>query len=363
MATDSGFNRPSLQTILARLRADLNGQLRAGDARVPRTMPYVIATVLSGTVHLIYGAIAFLARQLFPDTATGTYLVRHAKWRGVQAKVATTATDGAAAFTGTAGAVVPSGTQWQRQDGVLYVTTAPVTLDGSGNGNAPIVCTKVGAAGNVALGVQLTAVSPVTAVTSTATVSTEATLGTDDEPTEDLRARLLAWMAAPPQGGSFADWQRWPKDTPGVAVRNVWVTPWGAGPGTMVVRFSVNGTGAGQIPSGGQVSAVHAYLDTVRPAQSILTVVAPTPQPVTFDLHVEPDTSDVRAAVEAALQQLLADAAGPDVTIPNSVIRNAIADADGETSHVVVAINGGDPLAPLVGAAGALPYLDTVNWS
>ena len=362
MATDSGFSRPTLATIIDRIKADLNANLRNGDARIARTLPYVMAVVLAGAVHLLYGTLSYLSRQLFPDTADGPYLVRHAKWRGVAPKLATVATDGTVGITGTNGSTLAAGAQLRRTDGVLYVTTEAATIAG-GVAVVPAACTTPGAAGNAETGTALAFVSPAAGIASAAAVADPFTLGADDEATEDLRTRLLEFMAAPPQGGSLADWRNWTKATPGVSVRNVWVTPWAAGPGTIVVRFSVNGTGVDQIPSGGQVAAVLAYLDTVRPAQSILYVAAPTGQPVTMTMHVEPDTTEVRESVTAALTQLFADAAGPGVTIPNSVVRNAISDADGETSHTLVDIDGGDPLAPIVGGATSLPYLSTVTWS
>jgi len=66
-------------------------------------------------------------------------------------------------------------------------------------------------------------------------------------------------------------------------------------------------------------------------------VLAPEQVPVTYKLRLSPDTSAVRAAVQAQLRDLHNREAGLGDTLLQSHIREAISSAAGEYDHQLIA--------------------------
>ncbi len=64
-------------------------------------------------------------------------------------------------------------------------------------------------------------------------------------------------------------------------------------------------------------------------------MLPPVQKPVTYQLSLTPDTSAVRAAVEAQLRDLHNREAGLGDTLLISHIREAISSATGESDHVL----------------------------
>ncbi|BBN53140.1 hypothetical protein TRE132_12650 [Pseudomonas chlororaphis subsp. aurantiaca] len=87
------------------------------------------------------------------------------------------------------------------------------------------------------------------------------------------------------------------------------------------------------IPNAEQLAEVKAYIEPLRPVTAELHVLAPQQSPVTYSLRLSPDTSAVRAAVEAQLRDLHNREAGLGDTLLISHIREAISSAAGENDH------------------------------
>lgn len=349
------YNRPALADLVTRIRADLLSRLSTDDV-LRRSDPEVLARVLAGVAHGLYGYIEWIFGQLIYDTAESDILDRWASiWLPVPRKAAASAT-GSVSFTVTAGAVVPAGTVLQALDGVQYQTTADATGTAP-TYTAPVAAVVPAAAGNRAAGQTLTLVAPIAGVQSGA-VAGALSGGADVETDDALRARLVARIQNPPQGGSVADYVGWATSVAGVT--RAWVSADEQGPGTVVVRFvrDNDGTGAAIIPDAGEVATVQAYIDPLRPVTAVVTVAAPTPLTVNYALSVTPDTPAVRAAVQAELADLHVREAIPGGTLYLSHIHAAISAAAGEVNHVLTA-----PAADVVPSIGAIPVLGTVTFS
>lgn len=357
----SSFVRPTLAELIDRVSSDLSARLPGKDSRVRRSVLWVLARVFAGAVHLVWGFLAWIARQILPDTADGGPLRRHAAIWGLT-PIAATYAQGKVTFTGVNGSAIPLGAIVQRTDGAEFIVQADATIAG-GTVDATVKASAAGSAGNCAAGTILSLASPVAGVNSAGTVKTapdDVAGGLDDETDEALRTRLLDYIAARPQGGSAADYDIWTREVAGVA--RAFVSPLELGPGTVVVRFSVTGTGAAQIPGPAKVTEVQAHLDTVRPVTAAVTAMAPVGLAVPMTIHVNPNTAEVRAAVQAELDALFTREAEPGGTIPNSHIREAISRAPGEDSHTISAIGGGGGTADVVQAATELAYLGVITW-
>lgn len=347
------FSRPDLPTLINRAEADIETRLPGADARLRRSNLNVLARVHSGAAHGLYGYLEWLARQVIIDTADGDMLERHASIWGVERKAASPAV-GNITVTGTNGAIVPADSTLARSDGAQYSTDAEATIAG---GTATIAVTAVdgGQAGNAAAASMLSFDTPIAGVSATATVGAGAlTGGADIETDNDLRARLLARIQAPPHGGAQHDYIAWALEVPGVT--RAWVYPAELGLGTITVRF-VRDDDASPIPDAGEVAAVQAYIDALRPVTADLTVVAPVAVPLNFTIDIVPDTAAIRAAIEAELRDLLLRAAEPGATILLSHIREAISLATGENDHILTT-----PAANVTHAIGEMATFGAITW-
>lgn len=345
------YSRPTLTALVASVRADILSRLLQDDV-LRRSDAEVYARVMAGLAHGLYGFIDWLSRQVVYDTAEAEILERWASIWGVTRKAAVVAT-GTASFTGALGAVVPQGALVQALDGQQYITTAAANMTGAPVAIA-VQAVVAGDAGNRAAGQQLTLVATIAGVQTSAT-SAALSGGADLETDDALRARLLARVQNPPQGGAAVDYVAWALQVAGVT--RAWVYPQELGPGTVTLRFVRDGDAGGLIPDAGEVATVQAYLDALRPVTAQLTVVAPAAVPLNFTIGVTPNTAAVKAAVQAELQDLLLREATPGGTILLSHIRAAISAATGETNYNMTA-----PVADVVSATGSMSTFGAITW-
>lgn len=345
------FQRPTIKTIADRIQADISAKLQGLTQGLLRSVIAVLARAYAGAVHGLYGNLAWLAKQILPDTADAEILERHAAIRGLT-RLAAQAATGNVTLTGNDGGFVPAGTELQRSDGVRFSTDADATI-AAGTATAAVTAVDAAADGDTGAGAALTFVSPVADVDTTATVAAGGLIGGgDSESDEELRARLLQLWRDPPQGGSNADYVAWAREISGVS--DVWVAGEEMGDGTVTVRFLQGGV----LPVAGEITAVSDHIETKRPITAEVFVVAPieVALDVTFT-SLTPNTAAVQAAVQAELQDLTERERAPGVTILLSHIREAISRATGETDHVISA-----PAADVTHAAGEIPKLGTVTF-
>ncbi len=359
---DTGFERPTLAQLVTRVGQDLENRVAGLDTRFRGTWSWALTRVVAAGAYLLHQHLAWIARQVLPDTAEAASLDRHAAIWGLTRRGAGRAV-GNVTVAGTSGSEIPAGAILRRQDGVEYRVTADGagTLGGGGTLTVEVEAVEPGDAGNAAEGVVLTFVSPIAGVTSATTVLAPGIAdGVDAETDDALRTRILARIASPPQGGSEADYIAWAREVAGVD--QVWVAPGAEGAGTVRVRFSMevetDDDDLDRIPGSAKVDEVQAYLDEVAPVTATVYVAAPAAQAVDFEVSVFPDTAEVQAAVEAELKALLRRAGGPGLTINNSVIRAAISAAEGEQHHTLVS-----PAGDIVSSASQLPVMGTVTFS
>lgn len=347
------YARPSLSDLIEQLVRDLESRLPGADARLARSVLDVLARVDAGALYSLYGYVDFVSRQVIPDSAEAEYLERWAGVWGIARKPAAAAT-GKVAFTGAVGAVIPAGTVLGRSDGTQFALSADCTLI-TGSGSGTVTAALAGLASNTAAGATLTMVNPVAGVTSAATVGVAGlTGGSDIESDDDLRSRLLQRIQQPPMGGSKTDYVTWALKVPGVT--RVWVYAGWQGLGTVGLTFVKDGQ-ASIIPGGADVTAVQAAIDLVRPVTAAVTVFAPTAVPLNLTIHLNPDSTALRSAVQAQLAALISREAVPGGTLYLSHIRQVVANAVGNGDSVISA-----PAADVTVAAGQMTTLGAITW-
>lgn len=346
------FVRPSLSQLVDRARGDIAARLPGADAALRHSVLDVLARTHAGAAAGLYGYLSFIEQQLLPDTAEGEYLARHAGIWGVRRKPAIAATASVTA-TGVDGAAVPAGTELQRSDGARYrVSTAAVIAAGSAALSVEAV--DPGLAGTPAAGAALVFASPVAGVNAQALVAAVTAAGSDEEADDALLARLLDRIQRPPQGGTANDYVQWALAQPGVT--RAWATANWMGPGTVGLTFVMDGR-SNILPLAGDVAAVQAALDLLRPVTAELYVFAPVAQPIDFTIRALPDTPATRAAITAELDDFFAREAEPGGTIWTSRVGEAISLAAGEFRHVVES-----PAQDMTAGAGQLPVRGVVSF-
>lgn len=348
------LERPTLKTIIERIATDIESRIEGTDARLRRANLTVLGRALAGAAHGLYGFTVRHGEQYIITSATDIFLDRWAAIWGITRKLPGTAT-GVATFTGLAGTVIPEGTAINRADSTEYVTQSAHTLSASGTADIAIQASDYGVGGNCDAGTTLTIAAQVAGLDATATVTSDAVSGgSDAESDDDLRDRLLARIQNPPQGGAITDYEQWALSV--TDVTRAWVYPGRMGGGTVGIMFVCDNL-EDIIPTASKVAEVQAYIETVRPVTADVYVFAPAHYPVDFTLHVEPDTTAVRSAVEAELRDLFTRESAPEATIYKSHYDEAISTAEGETDHLVSVPEGN-----IIPPTGTIPILGSITW-
>lgn len=349
------FNRPPLQSLIDRAIADITSRLPGADALVRRSNLYVLSRVHAGAMHELYGELDWLSRQALPDICDDDVLLRWASvFLTVPQKAATFAV-GQTTFNGTNGSIIVAGTLLQRGDGVEYTANAD-TVVAAGVAAVNVTAVVAGAAGNAAVNTQLSLVSPIAGVNAAGSVAAGGLAnGFDIELIASVRARLLTRLRQAPQAGTGADYENWALEVSGVT--RAWCLPRYYGTRTIGLCFVTDGAAGGLIPSGATVTAVQAYIDSVRPVTADATAFAPVADLLNFTIALTPNTPVVQAAVQAELADLLSREAVPGGTLLLSHIRQSISVATGETDHVLSV-----PAANVVSAAGHIATLGAFTW-
>jgi uncharacterized phage protein gp47/JayE len=348
------FPRPDLAALIDRAASDIETRLPGVDARLRRSNLNVLARVHAGAAHGLYGYLDWLSRQVIYDTAEQDILERWTGIWGISRKAAAPA-KGNLNFTGTNGAVIPAGTLLQRSDNAQFTTDAEATIV-VGTATVAITAQAAGQSGNTAANAKLTLASVISGVNTQATVATGGlTQGAEIEADDDLRARFLARIRQPPHGGASFDYVTWALEVAGVT--RAWVYSLELGAGTVTVRF-VRDDDASIIPDAGEVAAVQAYIDALRPVTADVTVVAPVAVALNFSIQlVTATTQAVKDAVTAELTDLLRREAEPGGTILISHIREAVSIAAGEYDHVLTV-----PAANVTHTVGQIATMGTITW-
>ena len=368
MADQISWSTPTLAELIARAQADLNARLGTTLANLRGTREWALAHVIAGGIYGLYGFASDRATALMPDLATGDDLDRHADLWGLT-RISAEKASGNVLMNGD-GSTVPAGTELQREDGVRYTVdtdTAVTTLT-----PVPVTAVEAGSDGNAPYGTALYLVTPIAGIESTAVVTgTDGLSGGADEETDDeLRARILQKIQETPQGGAEADYVAWALAAPGGNAARVWVESWGQGAGSVVVRFATEQTDPNDPtsiePSTAEITAVQDYLDDTsrRPVTARVYVYGIDADPIPMTIALTPDTAEVRSAVESALDAMFLREGEPGGTIANSVVRAAISNAVGESSHVLSDLDGdGTGLSDVTVDDDQVPVRGTITWA
>lgn len=359
------FTRPTLKTIVDRIKADFKAGLGL-QTILRRSFLDVFAKAFGAASHSLHGHIDYaINKKFFPDTGDEATVIKWGTLYNLPRNEATFA-QLTIEFAGTTGGTVVAGSILKRADGVQYELDADVTVAAASTAQGTMTAVEAGSNGNIDDGSTVSLQSPVAGVESEAEVISTVIEADDLEPIEDYRVRVLERMQKPPSGGTVADFIAFAKTVTGVT--RVWVLPDHLGEGTVGLTF-VQDNDNPIIPSPAEVDEVQEAVTELMPVNVDLTVFAPTTTSINPVIKLKPNTVAVQNAVIAELNDMLAreaqvrDASNPDQVglgvqftgvIPLSKINEAISIAADENDHVLVS-----PTADVQPQTGGLVVLGT----
>lgn len=326
------FPVPNLTDIYNRAISVINTELPGADANLKKSILNITALILAEMTRGEYGYLSdYILKQLFITTCSDENLEIYAAIRGLEKKAANYSS-GSFALGGANGATILTGTQVQRLDGYQYTVTADCEIV-AGAADVPIIANETGESGNADPTTIIQIISPPAGINSSGLVDSDGIKGGSNiETTDELRARLLAFIQNPPQGGAKSDYEAWTLEVPGVT--RVFVNPLEFGLGTVAIRFLVEITDSNPngIPTTDDINAVAAYIETKRPVTAKgIYVIAPIPIALDFNITLEVDAGvDVETNVTNELKAMLFRDSIPNGTIYTSRIIEAISLAKGE---------------------------------
>jgi uncharacterized phage protein gp47/JayE len=353
------FNRPSLSTILNRVLAGVKSRLTVDQMR--RSDAEVYAREISGASHELHGHIQFVSAQVIYDTAEAEWLDRWATLWLRKPRIAALAATGNANAPGDDGSIIPAGSIYISSAGIEYSVEADATV-AAGVAVVALRCMlgriadDEGALGNLAAGEVLTLTETIPGVSGSATVDIDGiTGGSNQEDDASLRSRLISRIQAPPHGGDKEDYEEWAREVPGVT--RAWAYPLELGAGSVTVRF-MRDNDANPIPDAGEVATVQAYMDATRPVTvKQFNVFAPIPEPLNFTISITPDSTAIRAAITAELEDLIRREAVPGGGLLRTHISEAISLAAGENDHVLSV-----PAGNVTTTTGKILTMGVITW-
>ena len=294
---------------------------------------------------------------VMPDTALQEDLDVVAGGYGITRQPATTAT-GQVTFIGTALTVIPAGTLVATESGMVYSTDIETTIPaGDTTVIADITAVESGADYNMPAASLIVLPMPlvgITAVTNAEAVSG----GADIEDDESLRERVLMRIRLPSASGCPADYIRWAREVPGVAAAAC--VPLWDGAGTVKVIVA----GSGMTPAGAEIlTDVEEYIEAVRPIGATVTVASVTPLTVnvvaTLVLETSYTVEGVQAAVEAALEAVIAASEFGATSLPISHMGAALLTVPGVSDYSGLTLNAAAANVSLT--SEQVPELGTVT--
>jgi len=366
------YERPTISEIKDRIEKGIESRLFGKTALLRVALLRILARVFAGSLHALYGYLAWITDQLFVTTASEFFLENmHGNMWRVPRKGGSFAS-GTAIFSGTNGTLIDTDTRLQNDQGIEYGTTLPVTISG-GVASVSIQAIESGEDGNLLRTnppdpVYLQMVSTLAGVDDEVEIDGDITGGIDKEDLEDYRSRILQRIQNPPAGGSSADYVRWATEVDGVV--RAWCYPLANGPGT--VTTVITAFGSDPVPSSLLVSDTQNHIEVVRPVTADQTVASITDSlgvdgKALFDFNIllpsGENVSDVQSNIIDNIEALFLPHR-PGTTVPISQIRSAIS-TSGVSDYTIQAIDVDSVsvfIEDIVLTGYAYPWLDSITF-
>ncbi len=354
------LSTPTISEIAANIVADIEAEYGQTIPILAKAVFRVWAFIQSGVFIILYKFGTEQFKQRFVQTANETFLALLGEQVGVVRTPAQIWAGTGSVPVTTTGGVIQAGTQLvNNATGIVYIVTPSKAIILSPTETMTLQSTVGGDISNLVVNDEITFVSPQPGIGDTVTITIVSQEGADIEPIEQYRQRVLDRYQKQPQGGALADYELWAEE----AVNVINAYPYaGTTPGTVEVFIEVDNQTDG-IPTAPQLAAALASINfdpvtgraTRRPVTAEVTTEAIVRTTFVVEVRtLNPDTPDIRTAIDAAVADLFLDKEpfiqGLSIvrrdTITNAEVTSivsTVASANGSTVNNVVTKEGGVP--------------------
>lgn len=234
----------------------------------------------------LYGEIARVERDLFPDTASTAGLDRWGTIKGLPRKPAEGARGTKALrVVGEPGGelagdeLLAHGPSSQR-----FRVMHPATIGPGGFVDVDVAAVDAGRRTSLAAGEVLAFVSPPAGIQAEAELQARLEGGSDRESDDAYRARLLRSFADPPSGGQASDYEQEALKEPGITA--AYVYPLRDGVGTVDIAATHAGSGTARFLTAEERAGLLARLQDFAPLGAVVRVLETVAREVTVEVAI-----------------------------------------------------------------------------
>lgn len=303
-----GYIRPSIQEITKQIENDIYSRMHGTSRPARFSVNKILSRVLGGSVHLVYGYVEYIMKQILVDTADSEYLERHGLIWGVNRKPPIKAI-GYIIFSGNVDSKIPAFTKVQTSDGFVFQTLFDVVVGAVGTCKVKIEAMIASSEGDLPSNTILTLISPIAGVSSICAIDTGGTYsGADLESDDSLRSRILDRIRNAPCAGNKRDYENWALEIPGVT--RACCYPQYQGDGNVGLTF-VRDNDENIIPNEQQLLDVYNFIRNVMPVAATLKIFAPRTHIVDFLIKSTDTSTEAVKLVRDQLEFLFFNVASP----------------------------------------------------
>ncbi len=273
----------------------------------------ILAMASAGAIAGLYDALDDAIAGSFVTTANHADLDRLGMVWNVQRGNAIKST-GTVLFTGTAGAIIPAGSQADSANGIAYQTDEETIIADDGTAIVNFTAIQAGSDGNILAGQELSWQAPIDAVASYGIVTADGMQnGSDAEADYLYRQRILLQLRKPNKNGTASDYILWglAREAHEIPVSKIFVAGADPTPGQVTLYMLVENDDGDLLasPTQTQMNKVKDYIDTQRPVGVKVNMKTPALEkaPITINgLITEPafQESQVHDNIETELTAL-----------------------------------------------------------
>ena len=352
---------PTINEIAANIISDIEAEYNQTIPLLQKAVFRIWAFISAAVFIILYkfGTDAF--NQRFVQTANSTFLSLLGEQVGVTRTPAQQWVGTVDATVTQTGGVIQAGTQLVNNNtGVVYSVTISEAIDSTPTETLQVSSLTGGDASNLIIGDTLDFVNPQPGLEQTVTVASVTTEGSDQEPIEQYRQRVLDRYQKQPQGGALADYELWAEETTNV----INAYPYAAiTPGEVEVFIEVDNQTDG-IPTSGQLASALENINfdsttgraTRRPVTAEVETFAITRTTFTVEVNnLNPDTPDIRTQIDTAVSDLFLT---KEPFIQGLSVNRNDTISDAETTSVVqtVAAANGSVISDVIVKEGGIPF-------
>jgi uncharacterized phage protein gp47/JayE len=257
---------------------------------------YIRSAAVAAAIEGLYQKLAWVYRQIFPDTADEAELIHAAAMRGLWLKQPVAATGVVALIGNTGVELLPGATLKHITSGEIFTAKFGAVIGSDATATALVEAQTVGLALNNFQGA-LTLTSPPLGMDAAANFIGKTSGGEDEEKTASLLARLLNVMQFPPGGDADYVYRRWAKEVDGIADALVLPNRRGGGSIDLVVTASTG------VPSAKAITDCQAHVESQCSVFADVWVYPPTLKVIECSALVELAQGYQLADVEESAQR------------------------------------------------------------